>query len=133
MTIGVNRQVGRNSQGYRDALYNRIRYVRIVREFTVNCRPWLLWSPFSLTETTHSPPALETSSMLVLICLCEIQAAGTKEQLCNCALFSFERQERHRAAPGSPVGGGAWSSFAGGPSNSVKIGLQRIRPNLVAL
>ena len=36
-------------------------------------------------------------------------------------------------ALGSPVGGGAWSSFAGGPSNSVKIGFRRIRPDLIAL
>src|ERR1019366_4447943 len=32
----------------------------------VSCFPRLLWSPFSVAETAHSAPALETSSMLAM-------------------------------------------------------------------
>jgi hypothetical protein len=38
------------------------------------------------------------------------------------ALSPFCRTVNYRRADGSPVGGGAWSSLAGGPSSSVKIG-----------
>ena len=34
----------------------------------------------------------------------------------------IKRNSNHLRADGSPVGGGAWSSLAGGPSSSVKTG-----------